>query len=219
MVEGDAVDLRSFTSLPSSREAKIPWHLPADRPVIGYVGSLTTQDTIEKGIPEFLSALQLLARHGIAFQGWIVGGPREWVERYRLRAAELGLISLVRFEGQVTSVQVPSALAACDILVYPAPASDHPYFRRDTSPLKLFEYLAARRPIVCADLPPLRDVMDDGVARLCPPGDPASLAEAIADVLQHPEEAALRVTKGWEKVQRHTWEERMGRILQDFSRE
>jgi glycosyltransferase involved in cell wall biosynthesis len=212
-VEGDAVDLAPFVSTPSLHEAKLMWRLDPVHPVIGYVGSLVTQDTIQKGVGELLQAFKLLSQRGVLFRGWIVGGPAGWAERYKRMALELGIASLVRFEGRIGADEVPSALAACDALAYPAPRSDHPYFRRDTSPLKIFEYLAARRPIVAADLPPLRDVLDGSVARLCAPGDPASLAQALEDVLKHPQEAQTRVQEGWQRVQTHTWEERMKRIL------
>lgn len=40
------------------------------------------------------------------------------------------------------------------------------------SPLKLFEYMAAAKPIICSDLPVLREVLEDGKdALLCPPED------------------------------------------------
>ncbi len=219
MVEGDAVDLRPFASLPSLEEAKVQWRLPTDRPVIGYAGSLVTQDTLEKGVFDLLRACKTMADHGIRIQGWVVGGPQDWVQRAMDLATELGIISLVRFEGPIPAVRVPSALAACDVLVYPAPASRHPYFQRDTSPLKLFEYLAARRPIVCANLPPVRDVMDESVAQLCTPGDPASLAQAVETVLSDSRAAQGRAQKGWDRVQEYTWEKRMGRILSTLTKE
>ena len=43
-----------------------------------------------------------------------------------------------------------------------------------TSPLKLFEYLAAGRPIVASRLPALAEVLEDGInALLVAPEDPA----------------------------------------------
>jgi glycosyltransferase involved in cell wall biosynthesis len=40
------------------------------------------------------------------------------------------------------------------------------------SPLKVFEYMAAGKAIICSDLPVIREVLDNGRnAKLCPPED------------------------------------------------
>ena len=74
--------------------------------------------------------------------------------------------------------------------------------------------MAAKKPIVAADLPPLRDILSEETAYLCIPGDPQSLADAILQVFGHPEEAQKKAEKAWVKVQEHTWKKRMTRILQ-----
>ncbi|MBI1813298.1 glycosyltransferase [Candidatus Peregrinibacteria bacterium] len=213
IVEADAVDLSRFEHLPSMDEAKEEWDLPCDVPIIGYVGSLMTQEKIEKGVSELIDACAILHDRDRRFRLWIVGGQSSAIDRLKQHAVTQGLEHCARFEGSISATRVPSALVACDICVYPAPKSSHPYFQRDTSPLKMFEYLAARRPIVCADLPPIRDIVDEDIVRFCRPGDPQSLAHAIIDVLDHPSEASMRAQSGWEVVQHHSWEERMGRIL------
>lgn len=218
LVEGDAVDLLRFRELMPPEEAKAQWLLPRDRAILGYVGSLITGDSLEKGIQEFLQAMVLLRAQGRAVFGWIVGGPNAWREKYVALAQTYGLTEdEVRFEGIIPFVAAPSALSACTVLVYPAPASQHPYFLRDTSPLKIFEYMAAGRPIVCADLSPLHDVVDGTVVRFCIPGDPAKLAEGIVWTLDHPGEARRMAERAKERVQRHSWEARMQRILQHIA--
>lgn len=217
-VEGDAVDLERFALLPKREEAKVRWLLPRERTVVGYVGSLVTGESLEKGIREFLEALSLLRAQGRGVFGWIVGGPKTWHATYIHVARTRGWGDAdVRLEGIVPFSAVPSALSACDVLVYPAPASAHPYFLRDTSPLKLFEYMAAGRPVVCADLPPLHDVVDDATVRFCVPGNSQALAEACAWVLDHREAAAQMAQRATEHVQRYTWEARMQRILREIT--
>lgn len=213
-VEGDAVDLLRFQSLPRPEEAKKRWLLPNDRPIVGYIGSLVTGGTREKGVREFLEAIPLLRTRATVF-GWIVGGPLEWREQYIQIANTLGLSEhTVRFEGIIPFSAAPSALSACDVLVYPAPANfQDPYFLRDTSPLKLFEYMAAGRPIVCADLPPLHDVVDGSTVRLYKPGDVGALADALAWVLGHPEEARHMAECAKGRIKQYSWEARMQRIL------
>lgn len=213
LVEGDSVDLSRFTINSSKPEAKKKYGLPADIPVLGYAGSLVTRD-IEKGVRHIIEAAAVLKKRNIRVFTWIVGGPMSQVTMYREQATEQGLPSEdIRFEGVKPSQEIPKILRACDVLVYPAPASTNPYFQRDTSPLKLFEYMAAGIPIVCADLPPLRDVVDESCVTFCTPGDGTSLADAVERVLLNPEEAAKKASISAEKVKHHTWIKRMERIL------
>lgn len=202
IVEADGVDLRRFESLPDVKTAQSRWNLPTDHPVIGYVGSLVTRETLEKGVRELIHARG-------KWLVWIVGGPQKWIDIYKRSASS----NTVRFQGRIDAADVPSAIAACDVCVYPAPRTNHPYFLRDTSPLKLFEYLAAGRPVVCADLPPIRDVVDEESVRFFRPGDAEDLAAAIEDVIAHPEEARRRAEEGRRIVRKHSWEERMKRTL------
>ncbi len=218
LVEGDGVDIARFRAPSCRGEAKARWLLPPDRPVIGYVGSLVTSEVLEKGVRVFIAAIALLRAQRRVF-GWIVGGPNTLRDKYISEARARGLTEDdARLEGVIPFTAVADALSACDILVYPSPKSGHSYFLRDTSPLKLFEYMAAARPIVCADLPPLRDVVDASVARPCAPGDPRELADGIAWVLDHPEEARQMAEHAQERVKQYSWEARMERILISVSR-
>jgi len=210
-VEGDGVDLRRFEHMPPSAEARGTWHLPADRKIAVYVGSLVTRGTIEKGVQELLASLAILKQEQMVF-GWIVGGPRDQVDRYRAMARHLGLGDAdVRFEGPIQNARIPSILSAADVCVYPAPASRHSFFQRDTSPLKVFEYLASGRPTVCADLPPLRGVIDPALVHFCPPGNATALAASIREALHHPK---MNEEKRAALLAHTSWDARMRRILQ-----
>ncbi|PIP65560.1 hypothetical protein COU77_01435 [Candidatus Peregrinibacteria bacterium CG10_big_fil_rev_8_21_14_0_10_49_16] len=213
MIAHDGVDTGRFQKLPTVLHAREQWRVPLNIPVVGYVGSLVTRGDIAKGVGELLEAFSLLKERNIPFFGWIVGGPGEWVKQYQKYAEKLGIAGSVMFEGHIRAQEVPSSLTACDVLVYPAPKTDHPYFHRDTSPLKLFEYLAAGRPIVCADLPPVRDVVGNDHVFFCKPGDPEALAWSISYVLNHPQEAAKKVRTAKELSYSYSWEKRMKRIL------
>ncbi|MDD4287122.1 MAG: glycosyltransferase [Candidatus Peribacteraceae bacterium] len=235
IVEGDGVDPRRFVQMPSSADARREWRLPLDRKIAVYVGSLVTRGTIEKGVRELLEAIAVLNGKGgerkkrkegeeikeikeMTERGvfcWVIGGPRDQVERYRAIAQKLGLGDAdVRFEGPVQNARVASILAAADVCVYPAPALQHPFFLRDTSPLKVFEYLAAGKPTVSADLPPLRGVIDPSLVHFCTPGDAPAFAKAITEALDHPK---INEEKRAALLAHTSWDARMERILQFFS--
>jgi glycosyltransferase involved in cell wall biosynthesis len=75
------------------------------------------------------------------------------------------------------------------------------------SPLKLFEYMAAGRPIIVSDLPVLREVVHDGVdALMCEPENTTAWEEALGRLAR---DADLRARLGREAraefLRRHTW--------------
>jgi glycosyltransferase involved in cell wall biosynthesis len=88
------------------------------------------------------------------------------------------------------------------------------------SPLKLFEYMAACRPIVASSLPAIREVLEDGVtASLCDPIDPQAWVAAIERILSD-REYAMRIAEGaYLKAKReHTWQKRGELILEAVAR-
>ena len=174
-----------------------------------------TRDKLEKGVDILIDAIALAKKRGLPRFGWVVGGPKRWQERYRKRAVTKGLLQHdIAFSDPVLASHVPDAIAACDVCVYPAPHSKRSYFTRDTSPLKLFQYLASGRPVICADLPPLQDVVDKSSVRLVHPGSAVSLFGGILDVLEHPKEAKDRAKRGLKIAAENTWEKRVKKILE-----
>lgn len=214
IVEGDAVDLERFAKLPTSKKAKHHFGVQEDKIIIGYVGSLVTMDKIEKGVDILIKAMPSLKQHYPNVFLFVVGGPDHWIQRYRKLAIHTGLTDNdFLFHGPVRPKLVPDAMAACDVCVYPSPVPKHQYFKRDTSPLKLFEYLASGTPVVCADIPPVRDVITKQLVRFVHAGSVSSLAGGIRDVIDHPKEAAQRASAGLTMVKNHSWKKRMKRIL------
>ncbi len=211
MVAGDAVDLSRFKALPSKDAARQQFKIQTERMVVGYVGRLKTLG-MEKGVASLIDALKFL-HDAHEFFGLVVGGPAKDQTEYEAMAKGAGLNSTdVLFTGEIPAADVPAALAACDIFVMPFP--DVPHYRYNMSPLKMFEYMAAGRPIITSDLPTVRDVLSDETAVFCKPGDTASLVLALHWIKDHPQEVAERAAKAQELVKSHSWEERMKRILE-----
>jgi glycosyltransferase involved in cell wall biosynthesis len=212
-VEPDGVEIERFEDLPDVQECKGRWKLPTDVPIIGYVGTLVTRESIDKGVSQLVDAFATLQRRGVEFFGWIVGGPETEAKTLRSSLKGKKLHNLVQVQGPIPPADVPSALQACDVLVYPAPASTHAYFQRDTSPLKLFEYFAAGKPVVAAELPPIRDVADEHTVSFVRPGDASHLGDVLGTVLADMESAQEKADRATEIAEQHSWKKRMGRIL------
>jgi glycosyltransferase involved in cell wall biosynthesis len=113
--------------------------------------------------------------------------------------------------GAVPHAQVPGLLAEASIGLVPYAADTPDYF----SPLKLFEYLAAGLAVVAGSIPGVREVVGAEHAVLIPPGDPAALAAAVAELAGDRSRRARLGRAGRELVAaRHTWEARARRILE-----
>ena len=102
------------------------------------------------------------------------------------RAAEMGLENLA-FIPPVPKTAMPEALAAADAciaILKPVPMYTTVY------PNKVFDYMAAGRPVVLAIGGVIREVVEDARAGVAvPPGDPAALAAAIRSLADDPQKA------------------------------
>lgn len=113
----------------------------------------------------------------------LVGGGRDR-ERLIGRARSLGLDNVV-FADAVAKERIPEVLAAADVCV--ATLKPLPLFAT-TYPNKVFDYMAAGRPVVLAIDGVIRRVVEEaGAGTWVPPGDGAALARAIAAYARDPE--------------------------------
>jgi glycosyltransferase involved in cell wall biosynthesis len=79
--------------------------------------------------------------------------------------------------------------------------------------LKLFEYMAAGKPIVASDLPAFREVLRDNEhACLIEPGKPDALARGIRRVLEDMALAERIARNAFEQAPAYSWARRAERI-------
>ncbi|MHB8460384.1 MAG: glycosyltransferase family 4 protein [Candidatus Limnocylindrales bacterium] len=147
--------------------------------LVGFVGSMKPWH----GVGTLMDAVALLAPRRPCLRLLLVGeGPA--LADLNARASQPDLVGRCHLTGPVPSAEVPGYLAALDVAVapYDDPGLDEGFY---FSPLKVVEAMAAGRPIVASDFPPI-EAMLDGTGRLVPPGDADALAEALADLLDDP---------------------------------
>ncbi len=183
-----------------------------DEPVVGFVGGFYPWH----GVDRLVKAFRRCREAGLAGSMVLVGdGP----ERPRIEAqlASSGLNKCVLLAGEVEHGALPAWIAAMDICVMPH-SNDY------GSPMKIFEYMGMGRAVLAPDLPPLRDVIADGVngrlfASIKHPDPVAPLQEGLAELMA---DSALRsslATAGRVTVgKHHTWRENWRRIEEALGR-
>lgn len=209
IVAHDGVSRARFADLPDRAAARrqIGWDETAF--IVGYVGSLQMIG-MDKGVGSLLQALASAPDSHLA----LVGAKSEESEPLRQTWLSLGLDeSRFLAVGRVTPREVPMYLRALDVCAMPHPATQQ--FSRYTSPLKLFEYMAAGRAILASDLPGWSDVLGDGeTALLCSPDDIQAWTAAIVRLR---DDVQLRARLGNNARQRvmadFTWSARAAKIL------
>lgn len=214
----DAVDPVMFEGLPAAAECRARLGLPPDRPVIGYVGRFQTLG-MEKGIPELVEAMRSLAA-SLPLPPLLVcvGGPMDRVPAYLTLADRLGVSrEMLRFVDRVPNREVPCWMRACDVVTIPWGWTEFSaYF---TSPMKLFEYMAAGVPIVASDLPAVREILRHGAnAWLVAPGDPGALADGICRILSDAALAGRLAANARADCEGLTWEKRARAVLEASGR-
>ena len=171
----NGIDLADFPEGPS------PPGGAKDEIVLGFVGFVRPWHGLDVLI-RAIAAWQQGPRMSLVVVG--EGPAREGLERL---AGELGIADRVRFTGLARREDVPGLIAGFDIALQPAAV---PY----ASPLKVFEYMAAGRPIVAPDQANLREVLQDGqTALLFDPSRQDAMWEAVVRLATDP---ALRLRIG-----------------------
>lgn len=202
LIAHDAVDLELFQNLTDKKIARQELDLPLDKPLILYTGSPFPW----KGVFTLAEATAPLKNITTVF----LGGRAKEPDFQKLRAAAPHALTLPF----VPHNKVPLYLAAADLLILPNSAHD-PISREDTSPLKLFEYLASGRPILASRVPSLQNILTDQEAYFFNPDDPIDLREQITTILTNLEQSATKTARAHQKAKLHTWKNRAHNII-DF---
>jgi glycosyltransferase involved in cell wall biosynthesis len=155
-----------------------------------------------KGHEVFLRAARCVLDRIPGARFTVIGGDLGWPElvayRRRLEALvdDLGLRTQVRLAG--SRALGPPDFAAFDVFVHPPTAAD-PF------PAAVIEAAAAACPVVATAVGGIPEILvDRESARLVPPGEPAAVASALMDLLQHPADARALGEAAHVRVQRFT---------------
>ena len=196
-----SVDITKFPQKDTG-ETRLELGLDDKRPLAVYTGHLFAW----KGVDTLAKAAALVPEIDVAF----VGGTERDLARFRKIYGHTPNIKII---GHVTHDKVALWQAAADVLVVPNSGKEQISVRY-TSPMKIYEYAASRRPILASNLPALREILSEVQAFFAEPDNQESFASALREIISDPARAAEKAAAAYEIAANNTWEKRSTRILE-----
>ena len=138
--------------------------LPADRPLVGYVGNLAHK----KGPDVLVAAMAELAKRSSREVDLAIIGAGAVEPALREQALALGVAGRVRFVGRKVHDEIPQWINVFDVFCLPS--------RREGCPNVVLEALASGRPVVASRVGGVPELLRKDNGLLVPPDRPAELA-------------------------------------------
>jgi glycosyltransferase involved in cell wall biosynthesis len=142
-----------------------------DAPLVLYTGTFEAY----QGLDLLYRSMRTVRERFPAARLLLVGGQPEQVTRAREDARRSGVGDVTHFAGERPAGEISRYLAAADVLASPRS-------RGMNTPLKIYQYLRAGRPIVATNLVTHTQVLDPEVAVLTDP-TPEAFGEGLVSVL------------------------------------
>jgi glycosyltransferase involved in cell wall biosynthesis len=207
VVAPNAVELERYANLPNPAEARDQLKLK-EGPTVGFTGHIYPG----RGADLLFELAKQMPETNFLW----VGGTPELVEFWRNKLNEAGVTN-VAMTGFVKHEQVPMYQAASDVLLMPYSRSISASSGQDIAevinPMKMFEYMASGRGIISADLPAIREVLNENNSVLCEPDDVLAWKKAIQALLKDDARRVKLSAQARADVSQFTWGKREEVIL------
>lgn len=207
-ISPDAVDLKLFGQPCNQRDARQQLNLPQDPFLCAYTGHLYGW----KGIGTLVDAAQFLPRDAMIY---CVGGTDNDISKFQNLKIKNGWKNIV-FVGRKPHTEMPHWLCAADILLLPNSGKEA-ISRLYTSPMKMFEYMAAGRAIVASRLPSITEILSDANAELVEPDNPRALADGIMRLKHEPIRAERLAKQARQDAAKYSWDAKAKTMLNALS--
>ena len=157
------------------------------RDYIGFVGSFYRY----QGLQCLLEAMAII-RRTIPSVHLLLVGDGEAAPELKQQADRLALSSCITWAGRIPYQEVPAWIGAMTLCVAPFRGD-----RGETSPVKIFDYLACGKPVIASAIPSVSATFSqEAGVTLVPPDDPVSLAQIALVLLKDPDRQARMATDG-----------------------
>jgi glycosyltransferase involved in cell wall biosynthesis len=206
-VEPDGVNLDHFEKNSTSIRKKLG--ISDDDFVVGYTGSFHSGKGSELIVP--------IAKCVKNVKFLVVGGSDQEVLNYK-KLCEKDGIENINWLGFRPNNEIPALIQCCDLLLLPNQKNVLINNIQDigcwTSPLKMFEYMAASKIILSSDLDVLKEVLNRDNAIFCAPDKLEEWVDAINEIKSSPQKFEVLAQQARNDVMQYTWIERAKRCLE-----
>lgn len=209
LVLEDAVDLDPFKEINGDKiKLRHELGLPKDKKIIMYCGSLKSG----KGIGNILETAKRLNDGALCC---VVGGTIKDNKCWQKKARKKKVKNII-FLGFKNGISIPRYLKSADILLMPYDLNEkNPIMNYNiTSPLKLFEYMASKNPIISTKIPTIEKIVQHGKeALLAESGNINEIIEFIEILLDDNHLMKELTNNAYNKVKNYTCVKRCEKIL------
>lgn len=210
VISPDGVDIERYTNLGSASEMRNRLSLP-DRFSAVYTGHLYAG----RGMNLLIELAKLLPEINFIW----VGGRQNDLDQWHKKIIEIGIQNII-LTGFIDNELIPKYQAAGDVLLMPyekeISGSSGGNTAEYCSPMKMFEYLAAGRPIISSDLSVLHEVLNTTNAIFCDSNDPICWKNAIINLMNFPDIGNNLSKNAIEDAKKYTWNKRCINGLKNF---
>lgn len=205
LVEPNGVDFQQFENAPSRSEARRQLSLAPDARIALYAGRFYTWKRLD--------ILADACRHMPDVQCYVIGGDRTLFERV---TGVANMPANLHIAGERESDEVPLWLAAADaLLLLGTKSNEHSY--RETAPMKIYEYMAARRPIIASRTRALESIVARDSVLFYEPDNAQDLARNVRAALENTGAIGEMIVHATEEARLHAWKNRAREIVSFIS--
>jgi len=211
-VERIGVDIDKFKNFPKN-QARRELELPADKKLIGYIGSFTAVNH-DRELKIMIDMLDFLPQNIMTI---LVGAKNNEKNDYEEYAKQKGAADRFQiFDWQTEEDKVLKFEQAMDILVVPYPNKKH--FTDYGFPYKVYEYMAGGVPIIYSDLEIIGEMLGDCAVSFIPE-NAKDLAEKIIDLLNDENKIKYLTKIAREKASNSTWRKQAENIIEFLTKD
>ena len=208
----NGVDPAQYESLPGAAEARRQLGLE-EKLTVGFTGHIYPGRGADL-------LFELAGRMPDVNFLWVGGKPDD-VNYWREKLADAGA-SNVTMTGFVENSRLPLYQSAAEVLLMPygrsISASSGQDIAEVINPMKMFDYMAAGRAILSADLPVIHEVLNERNAVFCEPGNVDAWESRLRELLSDEPRRLALGTQAQMDVAGYTWVTRAERALEGFGR-